>query len=149
MYESAQNTGKLTISLKPDLEPLAVFPDIPVAFSKVLNTVKFKIQGEIQKILIRGEQKVNVPMETKPVEQKTPKKRSASSFFESPKKKLQMDVTIDESRIEKEMTPIKKGSFFSAQQASRSRKIVKGIVFRYQQGFTCAVRQPATIHDFL
>ena len=149
MYESAQNTGKLTISLKPDLEPLAVFPDIPVAFSKVLNTVKFKIQGEIQQILIRGEQKVNVPMETKPVEQKTPKKRSASSFFESPKKKLQMDVTIDESRIEKEMTPIKKGSFFSAQQASRSRKIVKGIVFRYQQGFTCAVRQPATIHDFL
>ena len=155
MYESSQNTGKLAIALKPDIEPIAVFPEIPIAFSKVVNTVKFKIQAEIQRVMIGGDkhEEKSKTSEVKPVEssksQTTPKKRAASSFFESPKKKLQMDVTVDESRLEKEMTPIKKTSFFNTQQTSRNRKLVKGVVFRYQQGFTCAVRQPATIHDFL
>lgn len=157
-YESSQSTGRLAIALKPDLEAFVIYPEIPSAFSKVSNTVKFKIQAELQKQLLRGE-----PVSKQHVEQgkETPKKRPASTFFESPKKhpastflespkkKLQMDVTVNEQELEKKMTPIKKSSFFNSQQTSRNRKVVKGVVFRYQQGFTCAVRQPATIHDFL
>lgn len=150
-YESSQSTGRLMIALKPDIEALAVYPDIPSPFSKVLNAVKFKIQSEIQKRVIQNENTVERTPKKKPLSEQhqTPKKRSSSSFFESPKKKLQMEVAVDEKQLEKQMTPIKKTTFFNSQQASRTRKVVKGVVFRYQQGFTCAVRQAATIHDFL
>ena len=37
--------------------------------------------------------------------------------------------------------------FFAMQQSTHERKTVKGIVYRYQKGYTCAVRQPATIRD--
>lgn len=151
-YESSQSTGRLMIALKPDIEALAVYPDIPSPFSKVLNAVKFKVQTEIQKRVIQDENSIERTPKKKPSseQQQTPKKkRPSSSFFESPKKKLQMDVTVDEKQLEKQMTPIKKTTFFNSQQTSRTRKVVKGVVFRYQKGFTCAVRQAATVHDFL
>ena len=171
-YESSQSTGKLMIALQPDITQIGAFPEFPVPFVKVVNTVKFKIQAEIQKKMIQGHSQSQSPSTpSKPsvtsVTSVTSAKRDSSSKslsaskpsnnssatasipFESPKKKIQMDVTVDKSRLEKEMTPMKKNPFFTSQQTARSRKVVKGLVFRYQQGFTRAVRQAATINDFL
>ena len=120
------------------------------------NAVKFKMQGELQKVLIRG----NYVMpsnreEAEPVVKKqaptTPVKRKAHSAqmqSESAKKARQVDVEVNEQEIEKKMTPIK-NSFFASHQTARVRKGIQGIVFRFQKGFTCAVRQSASIQDFL
>ncbi len=139
-YESSQKTGMLTIGLNPDLVSIATFPEIPHPFVKVMNTVKFRIQGELQKYRIQhgmatGESISHHIERAKP---ETPKK--APVLLHQPK--------ADES-VEKRMTPIKRSTFFSSQHESKTRKKVKGIVFRYQQGFTCAVRQAALMSDFL
>ena len=120
------------------------------------NAVRFKMQGELQKVLIRGNYSMpSSREEAEPVAKKpapsTPVKRkahSAQSQSESAKKLRQVDVEVNEQEIEKRMTPIKH-SFFSSHQTTRVRKGLQGIVFRFQKGFTCAVRQPASIQDFL
>ena len=135
-----KSDSSLLIGLNPDLVSIATFPEIPHPFVKVMNTVKFRIQGELQKYRIQhgmatGESISHHIERAKP---ETPKK--APVLLHQPK--------ADES-VEKRMTPIKRSTFFSSQHESKTRKKVKGIVFRYQQGFTCAVRQAALMSDFL
>lgn len=139
-YESSQKTGVLTIGLNPDLVAISTFPEIPHPFLKVMNTVKFKIQGELQKYRIQHGLATEEPTESH-VERPKP---------ETPKKPpvLVHQPKADES-VEKRMTPIKRSTFFSSQHGAKIRKKVTGIVFRYQKGFTCAVRQPALLSDFL
>ena len=164
-YETSQSTGSLTIALKPALDQIAVFPGIEHPFSTTRSTVKFKIHAELQRYSLNIASKITQSdkknMDTKmnqsdkktvekstqveTTQHVTPKKRHTPLIMESPQKKLQMDVKC----VENEMTPIKKTTFFTTQHTSRSRKTVTGVVFRYQQGFTCAVRQPSSIHDFL
>lgn len=120
------------------------------------NAVKFKMQGELQKVLIRGNYSIpSSREEAEPVVRKTtpstPVKRkshSTQSQSQSAKKARQVDIEVNEQQIEKTMTPIK-NSFFNSHQTTRVRKGLQGIVFRFQKGFTCAVRQPASIQDFL
>ena len=110
------------------------------------------MQSELQKVLIRGN--YSLPSEsqedmiTKKAAPATPVKRkqhAAQSQSESAKKQRQVDL----EEIEKKMTPMKKSTFFNTHQEAKVRKGIRGIVFRFQKGFTCAVRQPAKISDFL
>jgi len=78
----------------------------------------------------------------------TPVKSPVKSTVKSPVKVPQTELHVDEA-VEKHMTPMKRTSFFHAQQGAKTRKKVTGVVFRYQKGFTCAVRQAAMVDDFL
>ena len=114
------------------------------------------MQSELQKVLIRGN--YSLPSEsqedmiTKKAAPATPVKRkqhAAQLQSESAKKQRQVDLEVNEKEIEKKMTPMKKSTFFNTHQEAKVRKGIRGIVFRFQKGFTCAVRQPAKISDFL
>ena len=117
-------------------------------------TVRFKMQAELQKALIRGHYQL-AGEELEVVSRSVPVKRSARTTprkknipQESPLKKLRPEVTVEASSLEGEKTAMKV-PFFTMQQSVHERKSVKGIVYRFQKGYTCAVRQPATIRDLI
>lgn len=131
--------------------------------------MKIKLQGELQKYLIEnghlssfadgqsdiqqkathlGRKEVTKP--TTPVKQSA-KDKATSTPTKATKSpvKPQTEVQISQD-IEKRMTStIKRTTFFSSQHGEKTRRKITGVVFRFQQGFTCAVRQPATVGDFL
>lgn len=115
-------------------------------------TVRFKMQAELQKVLIRGHyslmgeesEMISRSVVMKRPSRSTPRKKNVPQ--ESPLKKLRPEVTVEASSLETEKT-VMKVPFFAMQQSTHERKTVKGIVYRYQKGYTCAVRQPATIRD--
>ena len=119
------------------------------------TTVRFKMQAELQKVLLKGnfnrlgEEPAVVAHHRTPHKRSTrvtPKKPSIPQ--ESPLKKLRPEVTADVSTLKEEQLP-QMDPFFTLQQTNHVRKTVTGIVYRYQRGYTCAVRQPATIRDLL
>ena len=116
-------------------------------------TVRFKMQAELQKVLIRGHYDSLMGEESEMISRSVVMKRPARSTphkknipQESPLKKLRPEVTVEASSLETEKTAMRV-PFFAMQQSTHERKTVKGIVYRYQKGYTCAVRQPATIRD--
>lgn len=117
-------------------------------------TVRFKLQAELQKVLIRGHypmlgeesEVVSHSVSVKRPARSTPRKKNAPR--ESPLKKLRLEAMVDAASLETEKTTMRV-PFFTMQQATHVRKTVKGIVYRFQKGYTCAVRQPATIHDLI
>ena len=119
------------------------------------TTVRFKMQAELQKVLLKGnfnrlgEEPAVVAHHRTPHKRSTrvtPKKPSIPQ--ESPLKKLRPEVTADVSTLKEEQLP-QMNPFFTLQQTNHVRKTVTGIVYRYQRGCTCAVRKNTTIRDLL
>ena len=131
--------------------------------------MKIKLQGELQKYLIENghlstfvdgqsdiqQKTTNLSRKetmkpTTPVKQSS-KDKTASTPTKSTKSPLKPQTEVQISQdIEKKMAgTIKRTTFFSSQHGEKTRRKITGVVFRFQQGFTCAVRQPATVSDFL
>ena len=185
-YDTSQQEGALHSALKPPLDEVVAFPELPTGFERVGETVRCRVQGELQRYwiehgmmeeegsfreVVRERGHVEGVMRSsmksgKSSEKslgksmKSPEKSNVNSHSNSstnlsthtspntPVKTLQTELRVDET-VEKHMTPIKRTSFFHAQQGAKTRKKITGVVFRYQKGFTCAVRQAATVDDFL
>ena len=196
-YDTSQQEGALHSALKPPLDEVVAFPELPTGFERVGETVRCRVQGELQRYWIEhgmmeeegsfrevvrerghveGAMRSSVKsgksseksMKSSGKSMKSSEKSSENSPANShaipsidssthshkhtspntPVKTLQTELRVDEA-VEKHMTPIKRTSFFHAQQGAKTRKKITGVVFRYQKGFTCAVRQAATVDDFL
>ena len=172
-YDTSQREGALHSSLKPPLDEVVSFPELATGFERVGETVRCRVQGELQRYCIehgmmeedgsfrevmreeseKGKKAMKSPAKTSVKSSQksvstTPVKSTVKSTVKSPVKVPQTELHVDEA-VEKHMTPMKRTSFFHAQQGAKTRKKVTGVVFRYQKGFTCAVRQAAMVDDFL
>jgi hypothetical protein len=155
-YESSHQNGEVIVTMKPNLPSIAMFSDMKYAYVKVPNAVKMKLQNEVQLELIRGNYAVESneadfikKVYDKPKALQTPtKKKEEKETPKSAKKRTTVEALMVENDVSKKLTPMKRTNFFSGEKGSKSRRTVQGIVFRFQQGFTSAVRQHGTIHDF-